>query len=89
MKHTIENIDNLPDKVLIHVIRHSNDFTWNFLAIKIMLTRLNLKLVMFKNAEPVIQECCAELRNLLKNSVNIPNSQADLKKILSLNIKNV
>ena len=86
MKQTIERIDRIPDKVLIHVIRNSNDFTWNFLAIKIMLTRLNLKLVMFKNAESALQDCCTELRNLLKNSVNIPNSQADLKQILLLNI---
>ena len=86
MKQTIEKIDGIPGEVLIHVIRHSNDFTWNFLAIKIMLTRLNLKLVMYQNKESVLQECCTELRNLLKNSVNIPNSQADLKQILSLNI---
>ena len=86
MKQITETIDKIQDDVLIHVIRHSNDFTWNFLAIKIMLTRLNLKLVMYKNAEPVLQECCTELRNLLKNSVNIPNSQADLRQILSINI---
>ena len=86
MKQTIEKIDSIPSKALIHVIRHSNDFTWNFLAIKIMLTRLNLKLVMYQNKESVLQECCTELRNLLKNSVNIPNSQTDLKQILSLNI---
>ena len=83
---TIEKIDSIPCEVLIHVIRNSNDFSWNFLAIKIMLTRLNLKLVMYHNKEDVLLECCTELRNLLKNSVNIPNSQADLKQILSLNI---
>jgi len=86
MNQIAETIDKIPDAVLIHVIRHSNDFSWNFLAIKIMLTRLNLKLVMFQNKEVVLLECCTELRNLLKNSVNIPNSQADLKQILSLNI---
>ena len=86
MKQTIAKIDSIPDNVLIHVIRHSNDFSWNFLAIKIMLTRLNLKLVMYQNKDKVLRECCTELRNLLKNSVNIPNSQADLKQILSLNI---
>jgi len=86
MTKTIDTIDKISDDVLIHVIRHSNDFTWNFLAIKIMLTRLNLKLVMYQNKESVLQECCTELRNLLKNSINIPNSQADLKQILSLNI---
>ena len=86
MSHIIETIEKIPNDVLIHVIRHSNDFSWNFLAIKIMLTRLNLKLVMFQDKETVLHECCAELRNLLKNSVNIPNSQTDLKQILSLNI---
>ena len=81
-----ENIDKISDDVLIHIIRHSNDFSWNFLAIKIMLTRLNLKLVMCKNSDSVLYECCNELRNLLKSSCNIPNSQADIKQILSLNL---
>ena len=86
MKETSEKVDNIPDEVLIHVIRHSNDFLWNFLAIKIMLTRLNLKMVMYQNKVEILHECCNELRNLLKNSANIPNSQADLKQILSINI---
>ena len=86
MSQIAETIDNISDDVLIHIIRHSNDFVWNFLAIKIILTRLNLKLVMHQNKEAVLHECCNELRNLLKNSTNIPNSQADLKQILSLNI---
>ena len=86
MNQIAETIDKIPDNVLLHVIRHSNDFTWKFLAIKIMLTRLNLKMLMFKNKEAVLHECCDELRSLLKNSINIPNSQIDLKQILSLNI---
>ena len=86
MIKTSETIDKIPDDVLLHVIRHSNDFSWNFLAVKIMLTRLNLKMVMFQNKDEVIRECCNELRSLLKNSANIPNSQADLNRILSLNI---
>ena len=86
MKQTVETIDIIPDDVLLHVIRNSNDFIWNFLAIKIMLTRLNLKISMYQNKAEILHECCNELRSLLKNSVNIPNSQADLKQILSLNI---
>ena len=86
MTQIIETIDKIPDNVLLHVIRHSNDFSWNFLAIKIMLTRLNLKMVMYQNKEDVLHECCNELRSLLKNSINIPNSQADLKQILSINL---
>jgi len=86
MTDTIYTIDYIPNDVLLHVIRHSNDFSWNFLAIKIMLTRLNLKMVIYQNKEEVLCECCNELRSLLKNSVNIPNSQADLKQILSINL---
>ena len=86
MKKTAETIDTIRDDVLLHVIRHSNDFLWNFLAIKIMLTRLNLKMVMCQNKDEILRECCSELRNLLKNSVNIPNSQADLKQIFSINL---
>ena len=84
MKQTFETIDTIPNDVLIRVIRHSNDFTWNFLAMKIILTRLNLKITMCKENASVFPECCSELKNLLKQSLNIPNSQADLKQILSL-----
>ena len=87
MNQATETIDKIPDDVLLHIIRHSNDFLWNFLAIKIMLTRLGLKMSMYKNRGEVLHDCCTELRNLLKNSINIPNSQADLKQILSLDLK--
>ena len=86
MSKIAETIDRIQDDVLIHIIRHSNDFAWNFLAIKIMLTRLNLKIAMSKNEDAVLNECCNELRSLMKSSINIPNSQTDLKQILSLNI---
>ena len=86
MNRTPDTIDKIPDNVLLHVIRHSNDFSWNFLAIKIMFTRLNLKMLMYQNKEEILRECCNELRGLLKNSINIPNSQADLEQILSLNL---
>ena len=79
-----ETIDNIPNDVLTHVIRHPNVFTWNFFALKIILTRLNLKLAMYDDDKSVFPECCDELRNLLKKSINVPNSQADLQKILSL-----
>ena len=86
MGKTAETIDKISDNVLIYVILHSHDFSWNFLAIKIMLTRLNLKIKMSKNEDDILSECCTKLRTLLKNSSNIPNSKTDLKQILSLNI---
>ena len=85
MTQLVETIDNIPNDVLAHVIRNSNDFTWNFLAMKIILTRLNLKIIMNdSNSAYVLPECCDELRNLLKKSVNVPNSRTDLNQILSI-----
>jgi hypothetical protein len=84
MKQIIESIDLIPNEVLIHVIRNSNDFSWNFLGVKIILTRLNMKILMHKSNDFIFPECCNELKNLLKQSASIPNSQADLKQILSL-----
>ena len=80
------SIDKISDDLLVYIIRHSKEFTWNFLAIKIMLTRLNLKIAMCQNEDEALHGCCNELRSLLKNSINIPNSQADLKQILSIKL---
>ena len=80
----IITIDQIPDEVLIHVIRNSNNFSWNFLAMKIILTRLNMKIAMHNDDKSIFPECCNELRNLLKKSINVPNSMTDLKQILSI-----
>ena len=84
MTQMINTIDAIPNDVLIYIIHHSNDFSWNFLAMKIILTRLSMKLVIHNNNKSVLAECCDELRNLLKKSVNVPNSRTDLNLILSL-----
>ena len=79
-----EAIDRIPDEVLLRIIKNSNDFLWNFLALKIMLTRLNLEISMCEGGQSIIPKCCNELKNLLKKSANIPNSRNDLKQILGL-----
>ena len=84
MTRITEIIDSIPDDVLVHVIRNSNSFTWNFLAVKIILTRLNLKLAMYQNNDGILGQCCEELRDLLRKSVNIPNAQKDMQQIRSL-----
>jgi len=84
MTPTAKIIDMIPDERLIHIIRHSNDFTWSFFAMKVILNRLNMKITMYKDDRSILPVCCNELRTLLKKSVNVPNSQADLKKILSI-----
>jgi len=80
-----ETIDQIPNDILIHVIRNSQKYKWNFLAVQIILTRLNMKINMLHGDESVFPDCCDELRNLLKKSANVPNSQTDLKQILSMN----
>jgi hypothetical protein len=84
MKQIAETIDKISNDKLIHVIRHSNDFTWDFFAMKIILTRLNMKIALYKDDQSILPGCCDELRNLLKKSANVPHSQEDLKKILAL-----
>ena len=79
-----KTIDLIPNDVLIHVIQNSKEYSWNFLAMKIILTRLNLKITLHSGKKAVMPECCDELKNLLKKSANVPNAQADLKQILSL-----
>ena len=83
MSQIAETIDIIPDKVLIYIIQNASNFTWNFLAIKIILTRLKLQMDM--NNEDILPQCCAELRNLLKKSINVTSSRKDLMQILSLN----
>jgi len=84
MTSVTNTIDLIPENVLIHVINHPNDFSWKFLAMKIILTRLNMKITIHDGERSVMSECCNELRNLLKKSINVPNSRTDLKQILSL-----
>ena len=84
MTQVDKTIDLIPNDVLIHVIQNSKNYSWNFLAMKIILTRLSMKMTLHGEKKNTIPECCDELKNLLKKSVNVPNSQADLKQILSL-----
>ena len=87
MNRIAKTIDQIPDEVLAHVICNSKDFSWNFLAMKIILIRLKLQINMQEGNEDILSQCCAELRNLLKKSINIPSSRDDLKQILSLNLE--
>ncbi len=80
----LADLGKISDEIWIYVIRHPNDLTWNFLAMKIILTRLNLKITMYQNNDAILGQCCEELRDLFRKSINIPNAQKDLQQILSL-----
>ncbi|MDR0814574.1 MAG: hypothetical protein LBN37_02355 [Bacteroidales bacterium] len=86
MTYTADTIEKISDSIIAYVITHSKEFAWNFLALKISLTRLNLKMTMMKNSESALTECCAELKGLLRKSLSVPNAQADIKQILEINL---
>ncbi|MDR3094604.1 MAG: hypothetical protein LBU62_08205 [Bacteroidales bacterium] len=84
MIYTADTIEKIPNSSIVYVITHSTDFTWNFLALKISLTRLNLKITMTKDSESALAECCTELKGLLRKSLVVPNAQADIKQIIEI-----
>ncbi|MCL2072621.1 MAG: hypothetical protein FWH18_01770 [Marinilabiliaceae bacterium] len=76
----MKNIQEISDKTLYRLITDCNDVNWNFFALKVMISRLKLKLSMDSSAE-TIHNCCNELRELLHKSKGIPNAIKDLKII--------
>ena len=79
------DIEKLPDSVLLFVIRDISDVKWDYLALKVMISRFRLKLSIgdiAKQRKEVEQQCCTEMRELFLKSVNVPNAMKDLKNIL-------
>ena len=76
------NIQDISDHTLLCVINKGGDINWNFFALKVMISRLRLKLIMSDNKEEAMQQCCDELRELFQKSKNIPNANNDLKIIV-------
>ena len=72
----MNNLNNIPDEALMRIITETG-VDWNFFALKVMISRLRLKLSM-SNDEETTQQCCNELRELLYKSRNIPNAIIDL-----------
>ena len=75
---------SITDNTLYRLIHESADVNWSFFALKVMITRLKLKLKMSEpnNEEEVLQHCYADIRNLFNKSANIPNAQKDLQIIV-------
>ena len=72
----------ISDQILFRVINEGGDMNWKFFALKVMISRLKLKLVMSENKEEVMQQCYKELRELFHKSNNIPNAQYDMQIII-------
>ena len=76
------DIQDISDEILFRVINEGGDINWNFFAIKVMISRLRLKLLMSNNKEDVMQACYSDLRELFRKSSNIPNAMKDIQMIL-------
>ena len=87
MTPTVETIDQIPDEVLIYIIRHPNEFSWKYFAVQVIIARLKLKLTMYNDDNSILPGCCDELRKLLKKSISVPSVQEDLKRIVGLKNK--
>ena len=75
------DIQNISDNTLFRIINEDIDVNWNFFALKVMITRLKLKLTMTNN-EQVLQQCFTDMRELFRKSANIPNARKDLQIIV-------
>jgi hypothetical protein len=80
----VTDIQNLSDEILFRVIHEGGDVNWSFFALKVMISRLNLKLSMADNSDKALEECYADLRHLFNRSRNIPNAIKDLQIIMEL-----
>jgi hypothetical protein len=78
----MEDIQNISDGTLFRVISEGGDVKWNFFALKVMISRLKLKLSMTNNNGKVLQDCYDDLRDLFHRSQNIPNAMKDLQIIV-------
>ena len=77
------DIHNIPENTLLRIINEGSDVNWNFFALKVMISRLKLKLSMANNEE-ALQQCYADIRDLLCKSNNIPNAKKDMQIIMNL-----
>ena len=76
------NIQDISDQTLFRVINEGSDTNWSFFALKVMISRLKLKLTISENKEEAMQQCYTDLRELFRKSGNIPNAINDLQIIM-------
>ena len=74
-------MENIPDNVLVRIIYESDNINFNFFALKVMISRLKLKLSLDHN-ENTKQECINDLRDLFHKSKNIPNAKKDIQLLI-------
>ena len=75
-------MQDISDQTLFRIIYEGGDVNWNFFALKVMISRLKLKMTMLGNKEEVRQQCYSDLRELFRKSSNIPNAKNDFQLIM-------
>jgi hypothetical protein len=75
------NLTDITDDMLFRAINESYDIEWSFLALKVMILRLRLKLTMTNYSESAKKQCCEEMRTLLTKSIRIPSARKDIELI--------
>lgn len=74
-------MENIPEKVLSDIVLSNIHVNFDFLALKIMLTRLQQK-VKTNPDSTTVNECVNELKNFLIRFGNLPKTQEDIAKIM-------
>lgn len=75
------DLSKIPEQTWEDLILEPINFNFEFLALKILLSRLRLKAQ--NNASPeIIQQSGAEIKNFFVRFHNLPAAQRDLIKIL-------
>ena len=75
------SVENIPEKVLADIVLNKISVNFNFLALKIMLTRLQQKVKTHPDPATV-NECVAEFKNFLIKFAHLPKTQEDIAKIM-------
>ncbi len=76
------NIDTVSEKILRDIVTGEIEFKFDFLALKILLSRLLLN-VKHDASPDSVKKAVNELKEFFKKTQNIPLSQQDLQKILN------
>lgn len=76
------DIDSIPKQIWQDTVKGKIDSNFDFLALKILLSRLKLT-VKQDSAPSVLENSVNELKNFFKKTIHIPQSRQDLQKILT------
>lgn len=75
------SVETIPEEVLSDIVLNKIFINFDFLALKIMLSRLQQK-VRTNPDSATVNECVAEFKNFLNKFGHLPKTQEDIAKIM-------